>query len=386
MLVEEARTARSASSSCRSPKRILVSAGEPSGDLHAAGVISVLRDRFPESQFSGMGGPRMVAAGAGLTTRMETLTTIGFTQVVRTLPAHVRLLSAMRRELARGHTDMVLLTDYPGLHLRVARAAAKHGVPVLYYIAPQMWAWGERRVAVLREAVAHLAVILPFEEQFFSRRGVRTTFVGHPLLDRKRPTAQEARKAVGLGESTPVLGLFPGSRKTEVRRLWPILREAARLVCKSVPEVEVVVATVPGLEYHGGDGFRLWAADSPTVMAVSNAAICKSGTSTLEAVLADTPMVICYRMDAISYAIAKRVVRCPHIGLVNLVAGREVAPEYVQGAATAEQLARHVLVLLDSDGREGSRQRDAFALVRERLGTPGASRRVADLAAGLMGS
>jgi lipid-A-disaccharide synthase len=358
---------------------ILVSAGEPSADLHAAGVIEALRDVLPGSRIAGLGGPMMAAAGANLTARMEGLTTIGFTQVVRTLPAHARLLRAFRRAFDVG-TDLALLTDYPGFHLRVAREAARRDVPVLYYIAPQLWAWGEHRMSALRDTVTHLAVILPFEEPFFAARGVPTTFVGHPLLDRDRPSANQARSEMGLAPSVPVLGLFPGSRKAEVRRLWPTLRNAAELVRTSVPDVEVVVAALSGFDYPGSEGFRLRMSDAPAVMAVSDTAICKSGTSTLEAALADTPTVICYRTDPVSYAIARRVVRCKHIGLVNLVAGRTVAPEYVQGAATAEALARHALSLLDTHGAAGARQREGFAEVRDRLGTPGASRRVAHLA------
>ena len=367
----------------RSNVRVLVSAGEPSGDAHAANVIVALRGKLPRCDVTGFGGVRMAAAGATLQTRMESLSTIGFTSVVRTLPGHMRLLSMMRRDLRAGRYDLALLTDYPGLHMRVARAATEAGVPVLYYVAPQLWAWGERRIGRLRRHVTHLAAILPFEEKYFRERGVPTTFVGHPLLDRVRPERGEARSVLGVSESRPVLGLFPGSRAAEIRHMWPPMRAAAARVRVGLPDLQVVVAAMPGFDYPGGEEFQLQRSDAATVMAASDAALCKSGTTTLEAALADTPLVICYRTDALSYAIARRVVRCRHVGLVNLVAGREVAPEYLQGSSTPAALARAVLPLLERDGEPAQRQRRAFASVRRRLGSAGAADRVADLAVAL---
>ena len=363
---------------------VLVSAGEVSGDAHAADVIAAMRSKVPRFDFRGMGGSRMAAAGATISTRMESLSTIGFTSVIRAIPPHMRVLSQMRRDLRDGVFALALVTDYPGFHLRLTRQAVLSGVPVLYYVAPQLWAWGGWRIERLRRSVTHLAVILPFEESFFRKRGVPTTFVGHPLLDRERPDPHDARLSLGLNQSKPVLGLFPGSRRTEVRRMWPVLRKAAGMVRQTIPELEVVVAALPNLEYPGGEIFRLHWSDSAAVMAASDAALCKSGTNTLEAALADTPVVISYQTDTLSYAIAKGLIRCPHVGLVNLVAEREVAPEYIQGSATPEALARAVLPLLDRYGSAAQRQRDGFACVRARLGSAGAAERVAELAVGLV--
>ncbi|MCZ6917178.1 MAG: lipid-A-disaccharide synthase [Gemmatimonadetes bacterium] len=364
--------------------RIVVSAGEPSGDGHTAAVVRELERRWPGCEWSGMGGAEMAAAGVTRATRMEDLSTIGFTSVLAKVPSHVRLLRAMQRSMDDGAVDLAFLTDYPGFNLRVARMAARRRVPVLYYIAPQLWAWREARISLLREAVTRLAVILPFEEAFFTARGVPTTYVGHPLLDGVTPSKDEARRVLGIPDGRPVLGLFPGSRRIEVRRMWPALREAALLVRRAVPEVEVLVAGMSGLAYPQAQEFRICRGDSAAVMAASDAALCKSGTITLAAALAGTPLLICYRTDALSFFLARRMVRCAHIGLVNLVAERAMVPEYIQSAMTGTALAEGVLPLLDAGGRAAREQRSGLADVSARLGEPGAARRVADLAAELV--
>jgi lipid-A-disaccharide synthase len=368
-------------------RTILVSAGEPSGDAHAAALVAELRRLAPGVTVEGVGGERLEAAGAQLLARIEDLTVIGFVEVLRKLPAHVRLLRRIRRRLARGDVGLVVLVDYPGFHLRVATAARRAGVPVLYYVAPQLWAWGERRVRTLARTVSRLAVILPFEEAFFSARGVPTTFVGHPLLD--RPPLGEAsglKRALGLDPTRPVLGLFPGSRRQEVHRLWPAFRDAAAVVRRERPEVQVVVAAVGDASYPGAEAgeSRVVRGRPRECFAASDAALCKSGTTTLEAAVAGTPLVVAYRMHALSYLLARRLVRVPWIGMVNLVAGRQIVPELIQSAVTPAGLAAAVRPLLDASSPERRAQVAGLADVRRRLGEPGASARAAALARSLL--
>jgi lipid-A-disaccharide synthase len=365
--------------------RIYVSAGEPSGDAHAAAVVTALKRRLPAATVDAFGGPHLEAAGARLLDRMERFSVVGFVEALWKLPAHLRLLGRVRAAFRAKRYDVAILVDYPGYHLRAAAAAHAAGIPVLYYIAPQMWAWAPGRVRKLA-AVRRLAVILPFEEQFFGAHGVPATFVGHPLKDRAPPPARAvARRALGLDPTRSVLGLFPGSRPQEVKRLWPDFRDAAARVLAARPDLQVVAAATPRAHYPSPGAIRMHMGDPLAVFAAADAGLCKSGTTTLEAALADVPMVIAYRLNPLSFAIAIRMLQVPHVGLVNLIAEREVSPELLQDAVTPRALADAVLPLLDPTTDAARRQREGLALVRGRLGPPGAADRVAALALELAG-
>ena len=364
---------------------VFVSAGEPSGDAHAAAFVTALKQIRPDISVEAFGGPRLAATGAKMLERMEGLSVIGFIEVLKKVPAHWRLMKAIERRLESGDVKLLVLVDYPGFHLRLAAAARRRGVPVFYYVAPQLWAWHESRVRKMARDVSRLAVILPFEEEFFSARGVPATFVGHPLVDRGRVADREsAQRSLGLDPDRPVLGLFPGSRPQEVKRMWPLMRDAARSVASKRPDVQPLVAAASGAEYPESAGIAVVTDRPHECFAAADAALSKSGTTTLEAALAGAPQVIAYRMNGLSYRMARRLVRVPWIGLVNLVAGRRVAPEFVQDAATPEALAAAVLPLLDEQSPERLEQLAGIEEVRTRLGGPGAARRAAELAAGML--
>lgn len=366
--------------------RIFLSAGEPSGDQHGGRVVAALRARLPGCSIEALGGPSIAAAGAVVRYQMERYTVLGFVEVLSKIPAHLRLLRALDKELRAGRYDLVVLIDYPGFHLRVAEAARKHGVKVLYYIAPQLWAWRPGRARRFVAAVDRLAAVLPFEPVFFARHGLRAEYVGHPLLDRPAlPSRAEARERLEIGADERVLGLFPGSRRQEVTRLWEPFRDAGRRLLQEGRCDRVLVAGTPEGHYPESDGVRIHRGSADLVFAAANAALAKSGTTTLEAALADLPMVVAYRVHPLSSWLARRLITVPWISLVNLVADAPVVEEAVQGDVTPERLAAMVAPLLDAADRRTRAQHEGLRLVRERLGGPGAASRVAEIAAELLG-
>jgi lipid-A-disaccharide synthase len=365
--------------------RIFISAGEPSGDLHGAGVVRALRARYPGATIEALGGTQMEQAGAILRYRMEGLAAFGLVEVITKIRAHYRLLRALQKDFQVGRYDLVILVDYPGFHVRVAEAAHASGTKVLYYIAPQLWAWRPGRARRLAAAVDRLAVVLPFEQMFFGGLGLRSEYVGHPLVDRGPwPTREQARAQLGIAGSSRLLGIFPGSRSQEIRRLWEPFRDAGLRLLREGACDRVLVAGIPEGHYPNPGPIEVLRGDPVPLFAAADAALAKSGTTTLEAALADTPMVVAYKVHPLTYAMFQRVRTVRWISLVNLVADREVVPELLQDHASAGALAAAVGPLLRPGDPRTVAQRQGLALVRERLGEAGATTRVVDMAAELL--
>jgi lipid-A-disaccharide synthase len=364
-------------------REILFVAGEASGDLHAAGVARALGARGAPFRLTGIGGDEMRAAGVELVEHAERLAVMGFVEVLKHIPLHYRLARELERRIRSGRVALVVLIDYSGFNMKIAAAARAAGVPVLYYITPQVWAWGAKRLRELARTITKAAVILPFEEALLCEHGIDATFVGHPLLDRTRtmPGRAEARRTLGVGDSDRLLALFPGSRAQEIARHLDPFVETARALQRRDPALKVVVSAAPHVEIAPERcPYPLVHSASFAVLRAADAAMCKSGTTTLEAAVAGCPMVVAYRTSAITYAAAKRLVRIPHIGLVNVVAGREVAPEFVQESLVPARVAGVLAELLDATSARRIQMIGELDRVRALLGEAGAAERVAAMA------
>lgn len=359
--------------------QILVSAGEVSGDRNLAPVIRAMTRARPELRFFGAGGDELRAAGVEVRHHVDALAVTGVSEALARGLAPLAALADLSRQILRRRPALGLLVDYPGVNMRLAALLARVGVPVLVYGAPQHWAWLPSRARALARRVDRLAVTLPFEERWFSRRGVAATFVGHPLVDRPAPLDRRgARARLGLrsDRGPPLCALLPGSRVNEVRRHLPALRGAIERLGR---EVDWALAVAPGA---AGQLSRaalpgLPAADCATVLAAADVGLCASGTATLEAALAGVPTVVFYRLSGPSHLIARALVRVPTVALPNLVLGRRVLPELLQRQLTPRRLARELRLLLRAPIHRWTTAQ--LARLRPMLGPPGVARRVAQL-------
>jgi lipid-A-disaccharide synthase len=376
---------------------IFLSCGEASGDRYGAALVAALRRRRPDLRLTALGGPALEAAGAKIIQSSGPLAVMGFGEVLDALP---RLIAARRRvwrHLSRGEIDLCVPVDFPGFNLRVAAAARQRGIPVFYLVAPQLWAWGAWRLRGLRRAVDRLGVILPFEPDWFGARGIEVVALGHPLVD-DYPAAstgadsdrREAR--LGAPDAPLTLGLLPGSRRQEVARLLPeLLGAAALLRARLAPRpLTCVVSAAPGLKRSllvsaARQGATISTTPLPDLLPTLDLALVCSGTASLEVALAGVPHEVVYRTSALNYAVARRLVRVPHIGLANLILAEDFVREHIQAEVTPTALAA---ALGDWLGDAARRHRFAAGVdrLRTRLGPPGAWDRAADVALALLDS
>lgn len=382
---------RGGSASSAAGPTVFLSAGESSGDLHGARLAEELRERRPELRLVGLGGSRMRAAGVELLADLDLLAVMGVVEVLRSLPRLLALRRRVQRFLVQEEVSLLVPIDYPGFNLGLACRAHEQGIPVLYYVAPQVWAWRSSRARRLARCADRVCAVLPFEEPFLERYGADARFVGHPLLDEAgEPGAQGAEaadaRAGGVGSGAPILGLFPGSRRQEVERMLELFLAAAAEMRRRRPDLRVWVARAPDLPASLFPRDELDRVAPPEeVLSAARAALTKSGTVTLQLALARVPMVVAHQVNPLTYRLARWLVRVDHVALVNLVAERRLVPELLQDEATPERIADEIAPLLD-DGPARRAVERGLHEVADRLGEPGCTRRVADEAIDLLGS
>jgi len=361
-------------------------AGEASGDLHGAALARELLRLYPGLVLEGIGGERMQEAGVRLRYYASGLSVVGGWEVVGRLRALAQAFVRVRKILLQERPDLCILIDHPDFNLLVARVAKRAGIPVLYFISPQVWAWRRGRIKTLKRLVKKMLLIFPFEEELYREAGLDASFVGHPLLDRLGAVAsrEEAMRILELDGKGVVVGLLPGSRLEELRRHLPIMLQAGERIFASLSNIQFVVALADALPFEEAEAIlqdtklplKLVKGKTYEVMQASDLLIVASGTATLEAALLGVPMIIIYRLSLPSYILGRLLVRVPYIGMANLVAGRKIVPELLQGEANPGRIAALGLKLLTSPERlQGIRAE--LERVKAKLGTPGASTRAA---------
>jgi lipid-A-disaccharide synthase len=386
-----------------SPK-ILIVAGEASGDHHAARLVAAIKEEMPQAEFFGVGGEALAAQGVRLLCPAAELAVVGLLEVAGRLPAVFRALRDIGRALKKERPRLVILVDFPDFNFWVARLARFYRVPVMYYISPQVWAWRTYRVRTIARLVDRMAVIFPFEADFYRERGVPVEYVGHPLMETlpPLPPRQALLENWDLDPRRFTLALLPGSRASEIERHLPAMLQAAGLIKQAIPETQFLLplaSTAPrGLVEEmvkdfggGGQGSQALApslkvmdGQSYAALAAAHLAVVASGTATVEAALAATPTIIIYRVSPLTFAVGRLLVQVEHVGMANLLAGERIFPELLQHLLSPESLAREVLSLVRDRGRlEGLRR--GLARIIKRLGGPGASRRAARVALKIMG-
>ncbi len=369
--------------------KVLVSCGEPSGDLYAGALAGAIRRLDPAARVYGLGGPRLRAGGGEPVDDYRGLTVTGLSEALSVLPRSLAVYRRLVRLARAERPDVFVPLDFPDFNFRLAGALHRLGVPVVYYVCPQVWAWRRGRLRTIRRFARRALVIFPFEAAIYREAGIPVDFVGHPLVELLQPPRPRAEflRANGLDPGAPAVALLPGSRPNEVRALLPEMVRAAALVRRRVPAAQFVVARAPRLD----DGLfaplaDLAAAAAPLamvesaadeVLAAADAAVTASGTATVQAALHGCPMVIVYRLSALTYRVVRAFAHVDTVGMVNLIAGRRVVPELVQDAFTAAAVSAEVVRFL-TDAPHAAAARRALAEVREQLGGAGASRRAAE--------
>lgn len=374
-------------------QRVMIIAGETSGDHHGSKLVAAMRQKDPSIFFYGIGGPELKDEGVNIFVDSSALAVVGITEVFYKISSIHKAMSLVKKKLRTMPPDLLILIDFPDFNLHMAANAKKLNIPILYYVCPQVWAWRAGRIKKLSRLVDHLAVILPFEEALFKKYKMPVTFVGHPLLD--NDTFLQNDWLEKTGGDTLVIGLLPGSRDTEIAKHLPVMLESAQIMKKRFSGIEFIISLAPSIEKEyveniiagqaDGVDFKIATNGLREIFKKSQLVIAASGTVTLESAIFGVPMVIIYKVSPLSYWMGRALIRVEHIGLVNLVAGKRIVPELLQDEASPVRIADTVHKMLN-DAAGLKKMRHELLSIKDSLGRPGASDRVADIALGMLSS
>jgi len=368
-------------------KKILIVAGEPSGDLHASSLVKNLKAANPNLRFFGICGNLSKSAGVERVFDISKLALVGLAEVLKKLFTVREIYKGILRRIDAGPPDLAILVDYPGFNLRLAKELKKRYIPVIYYISPQVWAWGRDRIRIIKRCVDKIIVFFKFEEELYKTYGINAEFVGHPLIEvvKVSRSRDETLKTYGLSKEKLTIALLPGSRGNEINAILPTMVQSANLINERMKNTQFVIAKYTDLPMgiyeeavkDSGLDIKIGSGDTYNIVAASDFAIVTSGTATLETAIVGTPLVIVYKGKLLTYLIYKFVATIPFLGIVNIIAGREIAPEFLQYDATPRNISEAVLSML-ADAKKLKVMRDELSGVRASLGSPGAGLRAAE--------
>lgn len=374
--------------SVKKNKTVMIIAGEASGDMHGANLVREMLKANSGLTFYGIGGNKLRNEGVELLADASVMAVVGLTEVISKLRSILKIMGMLKRSMDERRPDLVILIDYPDFNLPLARAAKKRGIKVFYYISPQVWAWRKGRIGQIKKTVDKMAVILPFEVETYRKEGFEVSYVGHPLLDMVKTdySKQESRKRLGLAEKNTV-GILPGSRHSEIKKLLPEMLRAAQILKKEMPDTQFILPLADTLEEASVNEFisgfdvqvKVISSHTYDVITCSDLIWVASGTATLETALLEVPMIIIYKISLLSYLIGRLIVDIKNIGLVNIIAGKTIVPELIQSDANGARIAAEALTILKNEARKQEMIKE-LKTTRARLGDPGAAIRAAQIA------
>jgi len=359
--------------------KYFIIAGEPSGDLHGAHLIRAIKLLQSDATFIGHGGNKMSNEGMLIIEHIDTLSIMGVTEVLKHLPKMLKIMGETIKTIQIEKPDRIILIDYPGFNLRLAKNVHHLNIPITYFILPQVWAWKENRVKTINKFIDQSLCIFPFEQEWFESRGIPANYVGHPFADRHplKVSKKSYYNTVGFSTEQPVLTLLPGSRQQEIDRHWPIYLDVVERLKQANDQIQFLVGKSPHIKLEPCPDYIKTEPDARLAMAFGTAAITASGTATLECAVEDIPLIVCYKFSALSWLIIKHATKVKYASMVNLILNREIVPEYLQSNMTPKNLSSALIPLLKIKSAERKVMLDGFNEVRRSLGLPGVYDRAA---------